>query len=519
MAVARIRTSDPEVIEFLSRHLAGSGYHLEFVRPGEAVQGEADLEIDATRMDLASAMAQAQREPGLITILQGVLRAEPETEPVQTQQQPVRDFSEYADVSPYARGAELEDEPSKLQQAAQATGNALVTGLNTLGEVTKTTSSRFGAWRARRDEVRAARREKREREMAAAAARRREEEMRRAEEDSRRRAEGERQAAIRREEMARMQAEEHRRREEQARIQAEAAQRQAEEDRRLQAEGEQRRAEVEARQRAEQERLRAEEVAATGIERQHQEELRRAQQQQREAEEQRIREDEWKYKQEQEERQRAAAASREESLAEAEAATVEDALVQPKWEQAERRVEPDVPMRPVVPAASTEDRSSLAPVSWNRPTPKPRISRHRERVFKRAGVAAAIVAVGVISVWSIASLRRPANPLNTDQLRRSVIVDQQKPFGPATAAAPVVRPAARPSARPAAAPKKLETRKPAARARSSRTRATKTSTADKGSNDSEPEVIVRHFTTTKPPEATAKVKVREKDGVKIISEN
>ena len=518
MAVARIRTSDPEVVEFLSRHLAASGYRLEFLRPGEPVQGDADLEIDATRMDLATAIAQTQREPGLITILQGVLRAEPETQHPETQQ-PVQDFSEYADVSPYARGAELEDEPSKLQQAAQATGNALVGGLNTLGEVSRTTSSRFGAWKAQRKVARAARREQREREMAVAAARRRKKSGR-AEQESRRRAEEEQQAAIRREEMLRMQAEEQRRREEQARIQAEVAQRKAEEVRRLQAEAAQRRSEEEARQRTDMERRRAEELAASGIERQHQEELRIARQQQREAEEQRFREEERKYQQEQEERRRAAAAaSREESVEEAEAATVEDAIAQPKWEQAEAWVEPEIPAQPIVPAAGPEPQSAFTPVSWNRPYPTRRISRHRERVFKRAGVAAAIVAAAIISVWSIASLRRPANPLNTEQLRRSVIVDQQRPFGPATAAAPVVRPASRPSARPTATNRKLETRKPAAHPRSSGTRTTKTDAVDNVSNDSEPEVIVRHFTTTKPPQATAKVKVREKDGVKIISEN
>ena len=467
MALARIRTSDPEVVEFLSRHLAASGYHLEFVRPGEPVEGEADLEIDASRMDLASAMAQAQQEPGLITILQGVLRAEPEAQQAKTQQ-PARDFREYADVSPYARGAELEDEPSKLQQAAQATGNALAIGWNSLGEVTKATSSRFGAWKAQRDAARAARRERREREMAVAAARRREEGARKAEEESQRRAEEERLAAIRREEMARMQAVEQRRREE--------------------------------------------ELAAIGIERQRQEELRLAEQRQQEVEEQRHREEDWRLQQESEEFQRAAAASREEPVAKAEAATGEDVIAEPRWEQAEEpRVEPKVPAEPKL--RESNPRPAFAPVARKRPSPTRRISRQRERTFKRAGTAAAIVAAGVISVWSLAALRRPANPLNTEQLRNSAVVQQHRPFGPATAAAPVVRP----PGRPAAATKKPVSRKPAVRARSSRTRTTKSSTAKNNSDDTEPEVVVRHFATPKPPQPTATVEV--KDGVKIISEN
>ncbi|HEX6879975.1 MAG TPA: hypothetical protein VF135_06405, partial [Terriglobales bacterium] len=214
MAVARIRTSDPEVIGFLSRHLADSGYRLEFVSPGEPVQGEADLEIDATRMDLASALAAAQRETGIVTVLTGVLKAAPQRDLFdEAMYRPSP--GEYAEVSPYAQGAHLEDEPSTLHKAADSVAKAFATGLNSVDTAAKSAKSRFAAWKSQIDEERAARRKRLEQERALQTERRREQERVRAEEaarlrveEERTRAEQDRLAMIRREELARREAEE-----------------------------------------------------------------------------------------------------------------------------------------------------------------------------------------------------------------------------------------------------------------------------------------------------------------------
>lgn len=453
MAVARIRTSDPEVVEFLSKHLADSGYKLEFVHPGEPVQGEAELEIDASRMDLDSAMEAARQESGLVTVLSGVLKAEPRRDVFEEAAQtlPAR---EYAEVSPYAQGAELEDEPSGLHKTVDLMASALTTGMNSVGEASKAATTRFGAWKAKRDSERATRREQRERELAIEAELRRKQEARRAEEEARSRTEEERVAAIHSEQMAR--------------------------------------AHTEA------ERRRAHELVASGIERQRRDEMRLA-------EEARWHADEQPQGQSQEENQQRAGEARVDSLQESETAAREIAISQP----------------PVI----VEPRCQLAQPttqSWKQtvaPVPDYRDRQHlrrpavsRERIFKRAGVAAAFVAAGVVSLWSLSSIRRPANPLNPNQLRNSAIVQQQVPFGPGTTVAPMMRPAAG----QAVSPRKPVTRKPTPRARASKTRATKTHTAKNDLGDhGGGEVVVRHFAPQKGQQAT----VKTVNGVKVISEN
>ncbi len=508
MAVARIRTSDPEVIEFLSRHLADSGYRLEFVHPGEPIQGEADLEIDASRMDIASAMAAAQQESGIVTVLSGILKPAPQRdlfdEAVNTPSP-----REYAEISPYAQGAQLEDEPSTLHKAADSVANALAVGLNSVDAAAKGARSRFAAWKSQRDAERSARRERLEQERATEAERRREAARLRAEEtarlraeEDRRRAEEERLAAIRREEMARRESEERVRRQQEQLAAAESAMRETEEQRRMETELAQRRAEQRklAEQVRAEERRRAEEQERA--ERERQEQLRLAEEARQHEVEVRQRADQERNRIEEEaERQRAAAASQAESVANAEGATIEDNV--PEWQSASAP-EPFAPRHvtsPAVPVPVPTIRKRL-----------PRVHRTsgRDRVFRRAGVAAAIGAAGVVSVWSLAGTRRPANPLTQEQLVRSVTVQQQTPFGPATAPAPV------PVAKPLP-PQKRPVGKSPARTRATRTHSSKAQTAKRASaSDSGDEVVVKHFNSSQKPE---QAKVKMKNGVKIISES
>lgn len=494
MAVARIRTSDPEVVEFLSRHLASSGYQLEFVRPGEPVSGEADLEIDASRMDLESAMAAARQEAGLVTILSGVLRADTRRDIFEEAAQTPASH-EYAEVSPYARGAELQDEPSALHKTANAIVNGVNAAATSIGNSTKAVSERFQAWRTHR----AAKQEQRQAEEVA---------RRRADEE-RRRAEEERLAAIRREETARMQAEEHRRREEQAQVEAETARLRMEEQRRAQAEAQRVRAEQErrmqeqARLQAEaEERRQQEALAATGIERQRQEEARLEQEsQRRQAEPQPSQEP----VQEPTPVEPHADAQQDQPLVEAPAAAAEGSAAEPEpqWTEA------------VVPAASWHEPMLVTPTmeySDRRRRPR-RMVPSRERVFKRSAVAAAIVSLAVIAVWSLGAIRRPANPLSQQQLMRSAAVEQQRPFGPASTVAPVMKPE---PAQPVPQRRAIS-KKPTPRGRVARPHATETTHVAKrnSSDEGRSDVVVHHFASQK--QETAKIKM--KNGVKIISES
>lgn len=458
MPVARIRTSDPEVIEFLSRHLADSGYQLECVRPEEPVQGEADLDIDASRMDLDSAMEAARNETGLVTILSGVLKAKPQRD-VFEEAAKAPPKPEYAELSPYAQGAALEDEPSMLHKTVDALGLAIEVGIDAVSGATKSAATHFSAWKARRRAERALRRREYERKAAIITEQRRQarqklaaEEVRRKDEEQRRRAEEERLAAIRREEMARAQ--------------------------------------------AEQEHRRAEALAAMEIERQRQEERR--------GEEERRRADTKATEQSHEQN----AAREEAELANAaisdnavEEAQVENPVAEQEWHPV---AVPDEP-KPVTQSAL---------INAPRRVPRPK-KGSRDREFKRAGVAAAIVAAGIVSFWSLSSMRRPANPLSVTQLRNSAIAKQQRPFGPATAAAPVVQPV-RPIVKAGTPARGSGARKVASRPRVSKPTPTKTRTANQSNPDgSGQEVIVRHFAQPKQQQATVTVK----NGVKIISEN
>lgn len=493
MAVARIRTSDPEVVEFLSRHLADSGYQLEFVRPGEPVHGEADLEIDASRMDLESAMAAARQETGIVTVLSGVLKAAPKRDIFDEATNAPLPL-DYAEVSPYAQGAHLEDEPSTLHKAADSVASALAAGLISVDRAGKAATARLRIWKTERDARRLAHRERIAQERALEAERRREQERIRAEETARLRVEEERRredeeqvAAIRRDEMARRDAEERGRRQQEQLAAAEAAMREAEAQRRVQAELDHEHAED----------LRLREQARLEEECRHSEERARLQQEQERglAEGTRQREIE-------EERQRSVAASHEESVWSGEAATI-DSTPEPEWQSATVPPEPNRVSVPAIPISAPHAHASI-----------PRLHRRpssRDRVFKRAAVAAAIVAAGVISIWSLGAVRRPASPLSQEQLVRSTIVEQQTPFGPAKVVPPAIRPAVRP-----VPPQKKAVAKPPAKARtskmhSSRTRAAENRSADGGGDD----VVVKHFTDQKQVQA----KVKTKNGVKIISES
>jgi hypothetical protein len=452
MRVARIRASDPEVIEFLARHLADSGYQLKFVRPEEPVHGEADLEIDASRMDLDSAMEAARNETGLVTILSGVLKAEPKRD-FYEEVAPSSPKAGYVGSSPYMQGSELEDEPSMLHKAVNALGLAVEAGINAVSGATKSAVVRLGEWMARRDSERMARREEHERRMAILAEQRRQHEA----------------------------------------LHAEAVVRQREEQ----------------RKRAAEERLTAirgaEKLGETGIERHWQEEMRC-----------------------EEERKRAEEATRIEQPHECETdivaaehqfavdAVVENNIV-PEHQAPEHQAKETLAERRLHPVA--------VPIEAQRVTPSPlaqgkrqapRATKgSRDRAFMRAGVAAAIVASGIVSFWSLSTMRRPANPLSLDQLRNSAIVKQQRPFGPATAAAPVVRKAGS-VARAATPAKKPVARKVESGAQKLKPAKAKMLTAKRRNpDDGSDEVIVRHFAPPKQQQATVTVK----NGVKIISEN
>ncbi|MGE5114391.1 MAG: hypothetical protein ACM3JB_26310 [Acidobacteriaceae bacterium] len=146
-----------------------------------------------------------------------------------------------------------------------------------------------------------------------------------------------------------------------------------------------------------------------------------------------------------------------------------------------------------------------------RPIPrKPRPFWLRERIYKMAALAAVIATAAIIG-WSFAGAGGPANPVSKDSLLRSTTVDQQVPFGPASANAPAAPLApARVSAR--------SVRPVKAKPAPSHTQHAAVPHAKQpaaGDDDSQ-EVVVRHF--NRKPVAQAKAHEKEKDGVKVISE-
>ena len=125
----------------------------------------------------------------------------------------------------------------------------------------------------------------------------------------------------------------------------------------------------------------------------------------------------------------------------------------------------------------------------------------RERIYRGAAVAA-VLAVAALIGWTLAGYAGPANPVGKGTGLSTV--QEQVPFGPASASAPAAIVPARLSQnekpKSAVAP-------PASHARPAR-------------HDDDQEVVVRHF-DQKPASVQAKTKNRDtvtRDGVKIISE-
>jgi hypothetical protein len=126
----------------------------------------------------------------------------------------------------------------------------------------------------------------------------------------------------------------------------------------------------------------------------------------------------------------------------------------------------------------------------------------RERIYKGA-VVAAVLAVAAIIGWTLAGYAGPANPVGKGTGLSTV--QEQVPFGPASASAPTA----------AIVPARLSEKansKPAATQAASHARVAR--------HDDDQEVIVRHF-DRKPAAVQAKSKSHDivtRDGVKIISE-
>jgi hypothetical protein len=136
----------------------------------------------------------------------------------------------------------------------------------------------------------------------------------------------------------------------------------------------------------------------------------------------------------------------------------------------------------------------------------------RDRRFRNAAVAAALVIAGAMIGWSLAGLGGAANPLQNSLSN----VQQQTPFGAASVSAPAQGLVAPPHAATVAPPPVRTVAKPTP------TRATRTArvrtrhhSVRRSASVDDGEVVVRHF-GTKPVSQQAKAKT--KDGVKIITE-
>ncbi len=499
MRLARIRTSDPEAVAYLASQLAASGYRLEFVAEGEPAVGQADLEISTTRLDIEEAINSARRQAAElntdVTVLPGVFRQQeaapgpeparpPEPEPEQAavfdEEPAARDGffvpgraahpEPYAEVSPYARGAEFDDEPGRVGKVLNSAGDALAKAIHSFSKAANSASTRFGAWsRERMAQLRRQREEKR-RQMTATVARMREEAA------ERRRAELERVEAIRREEQER------------SRIEMERA---------------------EAQRRDEEARRREQEVLRIQREAQQREEESVRQEQQARAEAAHRERELWQAEQREAEPPRASRpeqawfqpAIRPRDSEQTTASTQEDLEPVAAQNRSETSIpEPDKSTRKPIRTADSPVPSTYAesarpgrfrsPV-WVRGT--------RDQAYVRAAGAAAIVAALVVGGWGVTLLRRPASPLDHAALVRSAGVEQKVPFGPAVTSNPIVKPGAVPVRKPAA-----ESRKPKAAAKTTNT------TSRKKSRRAD-EVTVRHF-NAKTQQA------RHRESVKVIAE-
>jgi hypothetical protein len=136
----------------------------------------------------------------------------------------------------------------------------------------------------------------------------------------------------------------------------------------------------------------------------------------------------------------------------------------------------------------------------------------RDRRFRNAAVAAALVVAGAMIGWSLAGLGGPANPLQNALSN----VQQKTPFGSASVSAPTQGFAAPPhSATIAPAPVRTVAKPTPTRATRTVHTGTRHHSAHRSASADDGEVVVRHF-GTKPVAQQAKAKT--KDGVKIITE-
>lgn len=129
----------------------------------------------------------------------------------------------------------------------------------------------------------------------------------------------------------------------------------------------------------------------------------------------------------------------------------------------------------------------------------------RERIYKGAALAAVLATAAIIG-WTLAGYAGPANPVGKGN--GITTVQEQVPFGPASANASAVPATSTPVS------KKTGPRlKSAAAAHASRARAVS------ARHDDDQEIVVRHF-DQKPAAEQAKAKTHDvtRDGVKIISE-
>jgi hypothetical protein len=155
-------------------------------------------------------------------------------------------------------------------------------------------------------------------------------------------------------------------------------------------------------------------------------------------------------------------------------------------------------LRREVPRQELFDSFTAHPRNLRRPKPL----WLRERIFRGAAIAAVMVLAGIIG-WTLAGHAGPANPVGKGTGLSTV--QEQAPFGAASASAPAVVVPARLSQKATPEPATTRSAKPARAARA---------------NDDFQEVIVRHF-DQKPAAVQAKSKNHDtviRGGVKIISE-
>ncbi len=183
MPLARIRTFDPEAIAFLAAQLASSGYQLQFVRPDENMDEEADLEISVTRMDLPAALKQAQLQAeqlGVeVSIVSGVfaepVAPEPELQEIESAEPVPAEPPTEQWITPYHYETPEEvptaepveetysepiaaPEPSRSSKFREASADTVAAGIEALSAFKRESVRRLEDWKQQIAEKRAERR-------------------------------------------------------------------------------------------------------------------------------------------------------------------------------------------------------------------------------------------------------------------------------------------------------------------------------------------------------------------------